>query len=110
MKIGNLATMVIPKNTNTLLYEFNDDDLESCTCTVRVVNFGTSPAIIRFGFTSGTDVNTYDPYEARYELLPNESLERTKIIMSLYEKIICFSDSEHTSWRVTGYEENLPLM
>lgn len=110
MQTGKLASKVIPKDTDTLLYHFNNDDMESATVSVHILNFDTKPVTIRFGFTMGSDNSNYHPYESKYELGVGESLERTKIVMSLGEKIIARSSSDKTAWRVQGYEENLSMM
>lgn len=104
---GKLASAKPTKNTPTVLYWFNTQDLEISTNSLYVVNVSDQPSTISIFIAGDISTNRGDAIVYEYILDPKENLEIAGIVMGIGEKMTILTDSNDTVWRIHGFEENL---
>ena len=101
---GKISSGELQGQVTTVIYDFNDQNMEVAAININIVNDNPYPVKVSFGFEKNNIM--YD-YEHQHTLQPYESLERTGIVVSMGEKIVATSEQDNVFYRIHGYEENI---
>lgn len=106
MASGRLGTQNITStNTNIQLYQVPSG--QNASVTINVCNRGTSAAAIRIALTDSTtpDLSEWVDWDAVVQ--PNESYQRTGVVLSSGQYVYVRSDQANISVNVYGFEETV---
>lgn len=102
MPSGILGQAAPSATTNTTVYTV--PATKTATCNLNVCNRGSTPTYVRIALAAtGTPSNSeYIEYDT--EILANQVLERSGIVMDATKRVVVYADTANTSVSVYGYE------
>ncbi len=104
MASGRLGKADLAANTDVTLFTVTNDNV--ATVNINVCNRGANNALVRIAIREGAlAMSDYIEYDAIVP--PNGVIERTGIVMSAGESVVCRAGTAGVSVRVHGFEEKL---
>jgi len=102
MANGRLGAQNLAAASNTTVYTCPVDTF--AVVTINVTNRATTSRNVRVALSATTSPGTSEYIEYDVELLGNGVLERTGIVLSAGQNIVCFSNSTDCNAVVYGIE------
>jgi hypothetical protein len=102
MANGRLGAQNLAAASNTTVYTCPVDTF--AVVTINVTNRATTSRNVRVALSTTTSPSTAEYIEYDVELLGNGVLERTGIVLSAGQNIVCFSNSTDCNAVVYGIE------
>ena len=104
MAQGKLGSAMI-QNTNTWEQFYTVPLGYTASITINVCNQSANNAKIRIAIPSSTSVNPEDIIEYDVVLYPQESFQRSGVVLGSGQYVYCRSDQGSVSVNVWGFEE-----
>jgi len=102
MANGRLGASTLGAASNTTVYTCPADTF--AVVTVNLVNRSTTSRDVRVAVATSGSPSTAEYIEYDVELLANGVLERTGIVLSAGQRIVCYANSTDTNAVVYGIE------